>query len=138
MLLPGNSVIQVAVQPSELPPHVAKQIGNMYLRRYKPSPAVEALRGFKSGAWVGVLVWALTPDGNVLAWALKAVPEGKTRYEVMAFVRKDWRRQGLGDALLDTCRRWVPGALLNYYPHSEESKAFYRYREEKLGRKTGI
>lgn len=138
MPLPSNAVIQVAQQPSELPATVARQIGNMYLRRYKPSPAVEAQRGFKAGSWKGVLVWALGEDGRVLAWALRAIPEGKTRYEVMVFVGKDWRRQGIGDLLLDTCRKWGPEGPVNYYPHSPESKGFYNYREKKLIKRRGI
>lgn len=131
-MLPGNAVIQVATEPSELPPHIARQIGNMYLRRYKPNPAVEAIRGFKDGTWVGVLVWALAEDGTVLGWALKALPEGKKRHQVMLFVRKDSRRQGVGDQMLDTCRTWLPTEVPHYYPHDPTAEAFFEHRVKKL------
>lgn len=138
MPLPRNAVIQVAYNGTELPPDVARQIGNLYVRRYKPSPAVEAQRGFKSGVWKGVLAWILDDTGKVLGWALKALPEGKTGYEVMVFIRKEYRRQGLGDALLDACRKHTPDVPVVYYPHDPTAKAFYQYREEKLARKRGI
>lgn len=133
MALPRNTTIQVATCAAEIPPTVARQIGNMWLRRYNnPNPAVEAIRGFKAGRNQGVLVWVLDDTGKVLGWALKALEEGKRRHFVMLFVRKENRRQGLGDAMLDTCRTWLPTEIPWYYPHSQEATSFFDHRTAKL------
>jgi GNAT superfamily N-acetyltransferase len=135
MPIPENCVIQVAQDVSELPAHVAKQIGNMWLRRYVepfPNPSVAAIRDFKMGDRTGVLVWVLRDDGRVLAWALKSVKIDRRRHEVMLFVRKEERRKGMGDAMLDVCRTWLPTDVPHYYPHDATAEAFFDYRERKL------
>lgn len=130
--LPSDLSLQVATQPHELPAHIAKQLGPMFLRRYSPSLVPPAHRGFKDGTWKGCLVWALAADGEVCGWALRAIPPGKQLAEVMTFVKAKYRRQGLGDRMLDVSRQWGPKVGVVLYPHSPEATAFYAYRAEKL------
>lgn len=138
MPLPANTVIQCALTPDELPGFVAKQLGYLYLKRYNPSPALLAIKRFKQGACKGCLVWALTDEGKVLGWALRAITEGRTAADVMVFVRPEFRRLGIADALLDCCVHFGPKVAVAYYPHDETAKAFYKFREKKREGKRGI
>lgn len=140
MSLPENVVIQCALTPEELPRSVAQRIGCMYLKRYWPNnPALAGQKAFKEGRWKGVLAWAIDGEGHVLGWALRAGPGGSKRPQVMLFVTKRHRRKGIGDALLDCCRKFGPEGQVDYFPHDPNSTAFFEYRAEKLGKqKAGI
>ncbi len=124
-------VVQVALKPEELPSHIALQLGQMYLKRYRPNPAIAAIREFKAGTRQGALCWAINDAGKVLGWALRAKRDGSSYTDVMLFVNRKFRRMGIGDKMLDTAKRFHPGCNIAWYPHDQDAQAFFKHRTAK-------
>lgn len=85
-----------------------------------------------------IAAWSLTFDHNISGSRNNGKPEPRTYF----YVRKNYRRMGLGTRLARAAYKYSKGAFkltLRYMPHDDKSKAFFEYcRKKKIAHKRGI
>jgi ribosomal protein S18 acetylase RimI-like enzyme len=95
------------------------------------SYSLQELAGFISGR--GSETWVAEAEGGIAGFLIAARAPGKMMQIVTIDVRENWRRRGVGAALMDAAEQWgreqgCEGARLQTGEGNRAAQAFYRAR----------